>query len=664
MKRFLLFMLACLPAIVLAGNPVPVQAQGSPTFRLDGWSTDPSTLQRGQEFDLKVTFTNVGGENAVDVSVTIGQGGTFVGLDVGDFFGQIDDGDKETARLRVAVSNTITTGHYSIPVQISYRAEGGSTTLSEVKNIGIFVEGLTPQGQDVGEPDFEVDDWSLQPETLQRGQEFTLTLTFRNIGTWDGNDVVVDIGQGQQFIGLQASPTIPSIQIGATQSVSIRGAVSNTIITGHYDLPVQFTYHHAAQGGQRISATKTLGVYVEGIAPSTGTDTGRPQLVIEESKVQPGEEEGSIALTLTLHNTGNRWARAVIVNLGPSEIFSPAEGSSAIALEGDIKVDERKEVTLPLVLLRSPEGRFTQDFTVEYGSYSGGSYQTTERVPIALSGEAIQSPHLLVETYRAEPAPITPGATFSLMLLLTNVGAGPADQVFVRLNELGPLAPVDSSNVRFIESIPAGDQIEVAYQLAADGSASTGQVALNVDLTYQDAFGVETQETVTISLRIQEIPHFHIGLFEPISHPVEIGDTFELPVEIINIGENRVNVSTVDVASDDLEIQDGSIYIGPLDGGTSGTLVPMAKALSPGNAEISVMVHYLDSFQQSQTITEILTIQVEGNPEDAEAAGADDEAGEETEPENLTFGQRLWRGIIGFLGLGTRPTDDVEVSLP
>ena len=671
MKRLLL--LLSVVAAALLASPAAARAQepgGAPAFRLDGWSTDPSTLQRGAEFDLSMSFTNTGSADAVEVSVTVGQGATFVGLDSGAYFDSVAAGASASGKLRVAVSNTITTGHYSIPLQVSYRAPDGATPLADAFSVGVHVEGLAPPGQDVGQPAFDIVEWSIEPQTLRRGQEFTLNLTFRNVGTWDGNSVVVGLGQGQAFVGLQASPAIPTIQIGATQSVTLRGAVSNTITTGHYELPVQFEYHHAAQGGQRMVETESLGVYVEGIAPSTGPDTGRPQIVIADSAIQPGADEGQINLLLTLHNVGNRWARGVVVNLGPSEVFSPAEGSSAISVEPDLKVDEQVTVTLPLALLRSPEGRFTQDFTVEYGSYSGGSYQTTERVPISLTGEVARAPRLLIQGYEVDPTPVTPGATFDLHLMLANVGDGPAEQVFVRLTELGPLAPVDSSNVRFINRVEAGAALELSYRLAASGSAEDGLVAFNVELTYDDAFGVETTETVNISLRVMAVPHFHIGLFEDMPQPIYVGDVFELPIEVINIGESRVNVSTVEVTSDALDVRNGSVYIGPLDGGTSGTLVPQAEALRAGPAEVLVTINYLDNFQQPQTLSETLTLQVAAGgdgaePGDEEQGGRNRRgvAGEDSGGE-LSFGQRLWRAVLGFLGLGTRPADGATAGEP
>lgn len=633
---------------------------GVPAFRIDNWSTDPRELRNGSEFKLTLSLTNTGSAAAANVAVTIGQGASFVGLDTGAFFGQVPAGETRTAELRAAVSSTITSGHHPIPLQITYSTVGGAP-LAQAETLGVRVEGLPVQGQDVGQPAFDIVSWAVEPETLQRGQEFTLNLTFQNVGTWNGNSVIVDIGQGPNFVGLQGSDTLPTIQIGGTQTVSLRGAVVSTIVTGHYELPVTFQYHHEAQGGQRLAETETLGVFVQGLAPSTGPDTGRPQIVIADSEVEPGGGDGAINLRLTLHNVGNRLARGVVVNLGPSEIFSPAAGSSAVAVEGDIKVDEQVSVTLPLVLLQAPAGRLTQDFTVEYASYSGGSFQTTERVPIALTGEAARTPRLLVEAYEANPELITPGATVGLTLSVANVGDAAAEQVFVRLGELGPFAPVGSSNVRFLESIPAGRQVDVEYQLAVDGSAEDGLVAISVELAYEDALGVATTETVSISLRVTAVPHFSIGLFEPLPEFIAVGDTFDLPVEVINIGESRVNVSTVEVMSDELALRNASVYVGPLDGGTSGTLIAEAEARQAGTAEVTIVVNYLDNSQQPQSITETLTVEVEGSSapedEDGDSRPRGEGGGEEDDGE-LNFVQRVWRAILGFLGLGTRPIEE------
>mgnify|MGYP003565965839 CR=1 FL=1 len=86
---------------------------------------------------------------------------------------------------------------------------------------------------------------------------------------------------------------------------------------------------------------------------------------------------------------------------------------------------------------------------------------------------------------------------------------------------------------------------------------------------------------------------------------------FQLPVEVINIGRTLVNVSTLEVTSEQLEIEEGSIYLGPLDGGTSGSLDAVAVAQEGGTNELLVTVHYLDDFDQPRVVMETLSVEVE-----------------------------------------------------
>lgn len=286
-------------------------------------------------------------------------------------------------------------------------------------------------------------------------------------------------------------------------------------------------------------------------------------------------------------------------------------------------------------------------------------------------------PDIIIDSYATDPEKITAGDTIELSANLVNVSPETARQVSISLNiggEAGTptasdtLAPLTSSNARYIDELAPGESTTVTYTLAVSGDASAGLVPVNFNLSYIDNYNVTYDETESLSLRVESVPHFHIGLFEPIPQPVMVGDTFELPIEVINIGENRVNVSSVEVTSDALDITDGSIYLGPLDGGTSGTIVPQAEALEAGPAEYTVTIYYLDNFQQSQTLVETLTIEVEGD----DTAPSDDsdgdssnsrpdrnngQNGDEAADGEMSFGQRIWRAVLGFLGVGTEATD-------
>jgi hypothetical protein len=529
----------------------------------------------------------------------------------------------------------------------------------------------------MGYPAFNIDSWSTDPVDLERGGTFVLTMTFSNVGTYGADEVQVEVADDENFIGLGTSPRYQHMGIGAQVTTTLRVGISETIETGYYGIPIEFSYHHSALGGERQSDVRTIGVNVKGLSPFRDEqDTGLPQLVIEGSQVALSEAgDGVLLVTLNLHNIGNRTATNIVVNLDENEVFSPAEGvSSAFGLEQDIDVDQEATITIPLILITSPEGNISQSFTLDYASYSGGTYSDTQSVPILLGHVTAQTPHLLVEQYTVEPQPATPGAQVRLTLDLANLGAGAAQEVFVRFGEsadsLDPFAPVGSSNVLYLEELPAQSRVQIGLDLLVDGDAESGLVPVDVSLTYDSVYGIEESETFTISLRVVAAPHLTIDFYEALPEPITVGDTFDLPVEVINIGENSVNVSTVEVESDLLQITEGSLYLGQLDGGTSGTFSPTAEALQAGTATVVVTVNYLDDFQQPQVITKRLTLEVEESQAIQGENGSGEGGGTEFTPpgagqggfpgggraggQTMTVGQRVMNGVLGFFGLGTR----------
>lgn len=529
----------------------------------------------------------------------------------------------------------------------------------------------------VGQPAFNIDAWTIDPGTLERGADFDLTLTFSNVGTFGANEVLVEIDNNEQFTGLGTGPRFHHMGIGQTATATLRVAISPEIETGYYGIPIRFSWHHEMLGEERLSEVREIGVSVDGLSPFRDEqDTGKPQLVIEQSSIEPGAD-GILIVTLFIRNIGNRSATNVVVNLVAAEepVFVPAEGaSSAFGLDGDIDLDQVRTITLPLRLVSTSEQTAIQEFRLDYASYSGGDFSDNQSIPIVLSGGTGRFPRLLIEKYTTDLEPLSPGTRFRLTLDLVNVGGGDARDVFIRLGKdaesLDALTPTNGSNLLYVAGIPAGARTPVSYDMVVDGAAESSNVALDVTLEYANQFGATQEETVTISLQILSAPTFSVNLLEAVPQPLTVGQSLELPLEIINIGSSRVNVSTVAAESDILMVENGSAYVGPLDAGTSGTINPVITASQAGTATLLVTVNYLDSFQQPQTYSERLVFVVEEGVflEDGTGAAPGDESGASpvlpqvsegpglAVPETqYTAGQRLVRGLLGFLGLGTRP---------
>ncbi len=265
---------------------------------------------------------------------------------------------------------------------------------------------------------------------------------------------------------------------------------------------------------------------------------------------------------------------------------------------------------------------------------------------------------VVIDSYTTAPDALTPGAAFQLTLSISNVSPLNARQVAISLNLTqtgsGTLAPMTSSNVRYIDALAPGDKTTVTYSLTIDGSAAAGLVPVAFDLSYMDDQNQQYNDTQTISLRIDTDPLFYISFFTSLPSVITVGDTFDLPVQVINIGPDTINVNTIELTSDQLTITNGSTFIGSLDSGTSGAITAQATATMAGTVALTVNVNYLDAFQQPQTYTKDITIDVQGSPTPQPSlSGSSGTAGLGSQTVGqTTVLQRIWRALLGFFGLG------------
>lgn len=506
----------------------------TPAFWIEEWYTSPSALERGSEFDLGLTITNVGTSKAKDVLITIDTSTDF--FNVGDIERLSSLGVDKTKDvvLRVGIAPDLAEGYHAIPVEISGYDVDAKTRVTETRSISVFVEGLSA---DASTSAFSIDSWTIQPEGLYAGAQFNLGVTFTNIGTEVAEEVLVTVGSSSDFVELSTSPHFGTIGVGETQSATLRVGVSDNIGDNYYVIPIEIGFNNnTGQGDARLTDTRNIGVYVAGGGTSSEV----------------------------------------------SEFF--------------------------------------------------------------------------LERYGVVPDTISPGVSFQLQVVLVNRSSSSARQFFARLGQSSVLAPLGGSNVQYLEQVEAGSSITLAYDMVVDGGAEAGLTTIDLDLEYEDVYGSQQQQTETINLAVVETPYLQVGLYDDVPETVIVGDEFDIPVEVINIGSESVNLNTIEVVSPGLSITDGALYVGPLDSGSSGSLVASAEAVSVGPATVEVQIHYLDSLQQPQTITQTLTTVEVTSP--APVPLDEPTAAQQEKPKVL---QQVWQAILGLLGLRTEQANEVTV---
>jgi len=504
----------------------------------------------------------------------------------------------------------------------------------------------TPKPSPVpGRPILAIRNYHVEPNRVVVGREFVVTIEVYNTGSRAGENTMVTFPGGTFLPVGETGHLLGQLHINHTTVVTQVMRVPSGLASGSYNLQVNLSANDYE--GNHYEYPETLAIEVIGVGH------GRPQLVIDAAQSEPAVlgPGDMFSLTLCLANRGDRTATRVVVGAASADLVVPAGGSNVVAAQ-PVGINRTVMVTLPLVLGEVTQaGRLGLEVSLEYGDYTGGSYTDHQSVGLEVSTALADRPQLLLAGYRTAPDPVTPGDTLTLTLEVSNVGGGEAQRLTLTLggeggSGMGPFAPLASGNVKFVPRLAAGATVEVVQRLVVDGSANPGAYSLPVALAFDDARGTRHTDSQLISLLVRRRPHLQIGFYRPME-VATVGVPFELPVEVTNIGRTLVNVSMLEVTSRQLEISAGSLYLGPLDGGTSGSLEATAVAQEGGIAEVVVTVHYLDDFEQPQVVTQTLTVKVEGPlepPPGAEQAPQEQEEG---------FWEKVLRFLRGLLGLGS-----------
>jgi uncharacterized repeat protein (TIGR01451 family) len=401
------------------------------------------------------------------------------------------------------------------------------------------------------------------------------------------------------------------------------------------------------------------------------TDFVRPSLIVQSygassTVLSPGQD---IDFEMTLQNLGQVKATNIIVTFLSGDLIPRVTGG--VHSIPDLSPQQSYRFFQPLRVdssLWDYEAilEVEASYTDQYGNDYFETFDLSFPVYLAASTATPTAtlsvrPDVIIEAYETEPDMLTAGNTLQLDLDVVNVSPEMARQIIIRLNltdtSLETLAPLSSSNERYIDQLDTGARTRVTYNLAVNGDAEAGLVPVEFEISYIDNYNVQYTETETISLRIDTIPLFYISLFNPVPDVINVGDSFEIPIQVINIGQHSINVNTVEVISDQLEITDGLLFIGELDSGTSGSLVAQAKALEPGAATVEVHVNYLDAFQQPRVYIQDLTFEVQGETAQEAQAEAESMGGANQQwgaAQEMTVWQRIKQALLGFFGLAVQ----------
>jgi hypothetical protein len=240
--------------------------------------------------------------------------------------------------------------------------------------------------------------------------------------------------------------------------------------------------------------------------------------------------------------------------------------------------------------------------------------------------------------------------------------AQPGGGVSGASGEFTNFAPLNSSNVQFLGDLNAGASVAAQQVLIVNATTKPGAYTLKLSFAYTDEKNNAFTDDQVITLLVYQPPLLDISFYRD-PGPLFAGQPNSLPLQVVNLGRTTIvlgNMKVTAPGAPGAQFSNNVTLVGNLDIGFPFTLDATVIPDQSGPIELIVTVDYTDDFNQPQTITKTLTVEVmEGGglavgpggeePGGPEGPGLPGEGGLPPAPE--TFLQKVWRFVLGLLGL-------------
>ncbi len=530
---------------------------------------------------------------------------------------------------------------------------------------------------------------SVTPNSISNSMNNTITIT--------GNDFILGA-----VVSLDGYGSLSTSYFSSTTLLSV---VPAGIPTGIYTLIVTNPDSSTASLPNSLTVASQAPTAAVTSTSEPPTSYERPVLVIEsytisQEKISPGN---SFSLYVTLYNAGQHYAKNIVATFIPGDLI-PRETGGVVAV-GEIAPGNRLDFAQPLLLSTNFwETIVSGNILVTYSDESGGLYNetfvitlpvyqsystwsTSTPTPTASPTPSVK-PQLVITSYSSDVTPLQPGSQFTLTMIIENMGNSTAKGITMIVGggnssssgdtgtqqpggisggagEFTNFAPIGSSNVQSLGDLVPDSNLSAEQTLIVNTSTAPGAYPLKISFVYTDANNHSYTDDQVITLLVYRIPMVDIDFYQEVS-PLFVGQPNILPLQVVNLGRNSVILGNMRVSTDSGQLSNNSILIGTLEPGGYFTLDASYVPDQPGSADLVVTIDYTDDFNQLQVISETLTVEVMEQPI-IEPPFEDGQTGNgeviPTQPE--TFLQKLWRFILGLIGLDSalntpQPSDNFQ----
>jgi hypothetical protein len=435
---------------------------------------------------------------------------------------------------------------------------------------------------------------------------------------------------------------------------------------------------------------------------SSASPFQRPQLVVSSTRTR-GDVSTNSEFKLTLEVSNVSASRAYATQVVFSSTDLAPLGNGGVVVVGEVDAGSGRTVPQNFLVTGQLSGQriVMLDVTITYYDEAGTSYSdkftlTLETTNSGYSGvvyptatpTGVKSSQLVIPSYAASLDPLQPGEQFTLTMTVQNMGNAKAQRITMIVGggssgggngggtpqpggvsggsgEFTNFAPVGASNVQSLGDLGPGGMIQASQNLIVNVSTNPGAYPMKVTFSYLNDKNEVVNDEQVITLLVYSLPNVDVSFYRP-PDPFSVGMPGMLPIQVVNIGKRSAVLGNLKITTDSGMLENGTGLVGSLDAGGYFTLDAMFTPEQSGKQILNITIDYTDDFNQARTLTRKLEIEVmEGMMEepgmDPSFEGCGGGFGEDGMPimaEPETPLQKVWRFVLGLLGLDSAPPSD------
>ncbi|SDY74086.1 COG1361 S-layer family protein [Tindallia californiensis] len=512
---------------------------------------------------------------------------------------QINGHDQKVIYFDVTLKKNIPTGTYAIPFSVTYtdRNFSGSSSFSAEVHVNIK--------NHLRMPSIDVEEILIPDNQLLLEERQTVEISIKNTSDLTLKNLELELS-GADAGALNISPSqrkqhYNELKAGSADRFVFSAKPADSLENRNAEVTLGITFED--EYGKKYESEEPIVLAVQ----KGGLHRG---VKIEDIKIPTHSVESFEDFTLSftvVNDTDRKLEGLSIITDGKDALLpkTPAKTHLKQLMPGERKTlsftyfptDGLESRNYPLEIQvkssRSDQDSLTQYTGVMVGTPTSGS-----------------KPRIIVSHYDYHADYIRAGDPFPLSISFQNTHANESIRnIQVSFTSDGEVfAPVNSSNSLYIAQIQPSQQSvhEITLRPRPDADFQTHN--LYADIKYEDASGNEHESRELIGIPVIQETTLSLSDVET-GMEAFVGDPVPVSIDFYNVGRGLIRNLTISIEGD-FETQDGSLYIGNMEAGSSNyydaTLFPMQE----GTMEGVIIFQFDDEINQSHRLEKDFSIEV------------------------------------------------------